>query len=592
MKACVSIGVNKVTGSALAVLQDAAAGAERLHLWAEKNGFHSTLLTDLKEPLKLEAIKKAVKAHIDGGATQLLVYFGGHGLLKAPDVEVWLLSGAMSDSQEAVNMAGSVALARNGRIPNVIFISDACRSVTTNQVLFRVNGGEIFPPDFVPRDSAELDRLYATLPGSPAAEFQDPKDATKYRGLFTECLMKALEGQELSAIETLQENGVPFKAVSTRSLKPYLKRAVPQAAAAIQVTLVQKPDSIVESQAPQHIVKVAPTQPVTTATIPQPQAPALRDPSRVVSDTARGFGLESFFAPEDEMFSFDVEETGDAAFAEDVEHLMGARGRRSFETRTGFTVVGERILNAHASGLDVDVFQENSSDGANQVRVYPQGDSRTVLVEFAGGTGACLAVLPGFIGTVTVEGGLVTNVSYTPATSTKRFQELFQYEEEEVERRRAFAAAAARRGYFRVEAGRVTSFSSYVRDLKSLDPTLGLYAIYSYFQANMRKDAASVLEYMQQDALPQFDDDEVRPILFDAMLLAGQITEEALLAKPPHVAPFCPVLTQGWAYLFGHVPVNEVIRKAGEHVLPGLWTTFSPAGVSLLKDWIGSGRIR
>lgn len=149
---CIAIGVSKVTGSTLPTL-NAAQDANEFHAWARGHDFQSTLLTDQKKDVTLQMIKDGVNAAITAGATQLVIYFGGHGILKAPETEIWLLSGVMNDSQQAVNLAGSVALARNGKIANVIFISDACRSVATNQTLFRINGGEIFPPNFIPRGS-------------------------------------------------------------------------------------------------------------------------------------------------------------------------------------------------------------------------------------------------------------------------------------------------------------------------------------------------------------------------------------------------------------------------------------------------------
>jgi len=240
-----------------------------------------------------------------------------------------------------------------------------------------------------------------------------------------------------------------------------------------------------------------------------------------------------------------------------------------------------------------DVFSENPVHGElSQIRVDPGGESRTILVQFASGTGACLAVLPGFIGAVTVEKGVVTNVSYTPSRNTNRYRNLYRYEEAEVEKRRAYAAAAAQRGQFRVNPQQSQAFGDYVRGMKSLDPTLGLYAIYSYFQVNMREQMQSVLRYMETDALETFGGSDVRPVLFDAKLLADRILPEALGAQPPLVAPFCPLLTQGWSYLFENVPIHPMVRKAGDYLLPGLWTTFTPEGVGLLKDGLGVKELR
>jgi hypothetical protein len=582
VRSCVAIGVSKVVGSALPVL-NAAKDARGFHEWAQGNDFQSVLLTDQNGPVTLQAIKDEVNAAIDAGSTQLVVYFGGHGILKAPETEIWLLSNVMSDSQQAVNLAGSAALARNGKIPNVIFISDACRSVATNLTLFRISGGEIFPPDFIPRPSAELDRLYATLPGSAAADFADAGGAGKYHGIYTRCLMRALEGQEPSAIETISDNGTIFYAVSSRSLKPHLRDRVPDAAAEISVTLSQYPDSIVESQPPKYIVKL-PGNPV----VPQPPA-VPRGPLARVSGIVRT-PLGDLNVASEVAAHADPDDSG---FAADMNQILAARGRESFETHTGFTVVGETIAEARTNGLAFDLFSENSVIGEqNQIRIYPGGNSRTVLVEFAGGTGACLAVLPGFIGLVNVERGVITNVSYTPSQNTDRYRYQYRYEESEVQKRQAFAAAAAQRGQFRVDPRRAESFADYVRWTKSLDPTLGMYAIYSYFQVNMRDQMRSVLDYMEQDSVQKLWGSEEWPVLFDAKLLADKIEAEALGAQPPRVAPFCPLLTQGWSYLFENVPVHPTVRKAREYLLPALWTTFAKEGVELLKDGLATGELR
>lgn len=579
---CIAIGVNTVTGSALPTL-NAAKDAAQFYKWAQAEGFQSALVTDEQGGVTLQAIKDQVNAAIAAGATQLVIYFGGHGLLKAPETEIWLLSGAMNDSQQAVNVAGSVALARYGKIPNVIFISDACRSVTTNQTLFRVNGGEIFPPDYVPRP-AELDRLYATLPGSTAADFADSSGATKYHGVYSKCLMQALEGQEPAAIERISENGVTFDAVSSRSLKPYLRTTVPLAAAQIQITLNQVPDSIVESQPPVHIVRIPQQRgaPLSPPAPPKPPQPA----SRLTLATKAG--------PLDVAPELAVQvDVSDPHFEAEIDRVLSSRGRVSFETHTGFTVVGEPIAEVRTNGIDFAVFSENSAHGENnQIRVYQSGQSRTVLVRFASGTGACLAVQPGFIGAVTVENGVVANVSYTPSVNTRRYRELYQYEEAEVEKRRAFAAAAARRGQFRVDPRMAYAFANYVRGLKSLDPTLGMYAIYSYFQVNMRAEIVDVLRYMESDARETFGEGEERPILFDARLLAGELRREELEARPPRVAPFCPLLTQGWSYLFENVPVRAPVRRAAEFLIPGLWTTFTREGVDFLAGRLEAKELR
>jgi hypothetical protein len=226
--------------------------------------------------------------------------------------------------------------------------------------------------------------------------------------------MRALGGQEPSAIETIMDNGIGFSAVSSRSLKPYLFRSVPEAAAQINIALNQDPDSIVESQPPKYIVKIL-QHPGTLRQPPAPVDPILSvgGPALILKTTMGNLNV----APEVAAYA----SLDDPQLKEDINQILAARGRVSFETHTGFTVVGEPIVNVQTNGISFDVFSEHSVRGElNQIRIDPGGESRTILVQFASGTGACLAVLPGFIGTVTVEEGVVTNVSYTPSQNTNR----------------------------------------------------------------------------------------------------------------------------------------------------------------------------
>jgi hypothetical protein len=59
-------------------------------------------------------------------------WFDAHffGVLKAADMEMWLLSDAttFSDENAAVNVVDSIRSGRNCGIPHLVFISDARRS--------------------------------------------------------------------------------------------------------------------------------------------------------------------------------------------------------------------------------------------------------------------------------------------------------------------------------------------------------------------------------------------------------------------------------------------------------------------------------
>jgi hypothetical protein len=255
--------------------------------------------------------------------------------------------------------------------------------------------------------------------------------------------------------------------------------------------------------------------------------------------------------------------------------LLAAKGRESFETRTGFTVVGSQVTGAFVNGEagGSDVFDEA---GAQQIRVYDGPQARSVLIQFPSGNGTCLAALPGYIGTVVVENDCVVNVSYAPSRNSHRWQD-YQFVKDDLERRRAFTAVAARRGIFKIERESAASFAQYIRQLKSIDPTLGIYAAYAYSQTGQADDLEDVYRWMRSE--------HDVPVPFDVALLADHLMRPDLIEEDSY-APRTPMLTQGWAFLHEDLQIPEWLLEARRYTLPSLWTTFSPQGFSFVKEMI------
>jgi Caspase domain len=152
------------------------------------------------------AIEKFVE---DGVYTQLIVYFSGHGILKAPGIELWLLSDAGNDAAEAVNLLEDAENARLTGIPHVVFISDA----------------NIWPNTASPWDAeTEVDIYFATKPGDPAHE--DPPLAPARQGIFTRCFLNLVKHPTPEMVHQIVIRQAPLSVVTTRSLKPVLERQV------------------------------------------------------------------------------------------------------------------------------------------------------------------------------------------------------------------------------------------------------------------------------------------------------------------------------------------------------------------------------
>jgi hypothetical protein len=173
-KAAVVIGVNK-TGD-LPILKDAAAGAGRVAEWLANEGYQTQALLDEKTPgartpVRAHDIFSAVAAALEPETCErLVIYFSGHGYLNDGS-EHWLLSDAPANPNEAISVEENIQLARDCGVPNVIFVSDACRSTPQSIKADRVRDTLIFPNTGVSATArADVDRFFACLPGDPAFE--------------------------------------------------------------------------------------------------------------------------------------------------------------------------------------------------------------------------------------------------------------------------------------------------------------------------------------------------------------------------------------------------------------------------------------
>src|SRR5205823_6511761 len=110
-----------------------------------------------------------------------------------------------------------------------------------------------------------------------------------------------------------------------------------------------------------------------------------------------------------------------------------------------------------------------------------------------------------------------------------------------------------------------------LRLYKQFDPTLGIYAAYAYCQIGNFNDIRSVHSYMVQSP---------EPLPFDVALLAKMLPSE--LNQMDEVAPFCPMLTQGWGILAGQEDsIPNSVRRARAFLVPSLWTTFTAGGMEI-----------
>jgi hypothetical protein len=590
MERCaVIIGVDR-TGD-LPPLTGASSGAKKFNEWAIGQGIHTSLLVDEGATnVTLRAIKAAVAEFVNHRIyEQIIIFFAGHGILPAPNTEMWLLTGAPEDPNEAVDVTGSIDFARDSRIRNVVIISDACRSRTVAPRLASVRGGAIFSNLGVAPPRSEVDVFYAAMPGSPAMEAADPNDAVRsYKGIFTECLLRGLRNEVPSLIYDQRPHN-PRWVINARKLKPYLETVVPNELAKVTIRLSQNPEVRTESDPPFYLADVPASQGLANEAlnVPNPQIGTSKQWEVRTMDAGSihlNFGSSTWTR---------VTKTDPKSVAaeEHTIRLLQTKGRESFETRTGFTVVGAKVRRIAITGTKHEVFFDK---GATQIRVY-EGNTKelphTAILQLEEGIGIPLAVLYGMIGTVVVEEGTVIAVSYRPSLNGPKF---FQNEffEDELDRRRTFAAVAAQNGSFRIEGSKeARAAAGFLRSLKSIDPTLGLYAAYAYAQIGDIDGIQSIFGYMSS---------EEEPVLYDVALLARKLPIKGMEASVGvhgsaalvrrgfrWVAPFCPMLTQGWSFVRSlKVEMPEIVDWASKQLVPGLWTTFNPNAAEALIDEI------
>lgn len=588
-RAAVVIGVNK-SGN-LPILSAAASGARTVANWLRIEGFEVKLLVDDDDGLvTVNKIFRTIDLLVDRGTLdQLVIYFSGHGFLKGY-TEIWMLSGAPRNPNEAVSLRESIALARETAIPSIVFIADTCRSIPQSFSAERVRGSLIFPIRGVSRRiRPEVDRFLAALPGDAALELPVDDAVKRFEGIYTASFLDAYKHPDDTMVRTLSG----LEVVPNRGLKNYLLREVPKRvrAHAKSIKLHQLPDTIIESGETTYIGRVV------RVGRPPPVGKPLPAPAtvlNVVDAELKRTDVGPLSSSREVPDKAEVQQVNKATgFDVARKTILDARGATHFETQTGFSVIGIRVTGAWANlGMGADIL--NVGDGHLDpaiIRVEPANKrAASMILRFADNSGTVIAALRGYVGTVIVDDGRVVNVSYIPSDNSSRWF-YYQRVRDRLLELRALVATAARFGAFRIEgdrdgrAQRGRRLANSIRILKAIDPTLGLYAAYAYAEADIIEEVRSILGYMQAD---------LRADPFDVSMLAGMLSDNFLrdLRVYERTVPFCPMLSQGWGLLrVKGVRLRPAVEKARDHLRPALWTTFGPAGMNILIKAFEDGKL-
>lgn len=558
-RAAVVIGVNRTGG--LPPLQGCAKGAHAVADWLRRENFDRVdVFTDEDESgatqvVTASKLKEAVGDIVDSRLySQLVIFFSGHGIWKNRD-EYWLLSKAPRDSEEAISWTETFELAKDCGIPNVVLISDACRTEPVTLQAKRIRGSVLLPIQEELNPQGQVDKFLATAFTRPAYELQLTDDGEK-TSVFTHCLLEAFSKPDADTVEEVTENGKKMMVVTNRKLGISLQRRVPALIRSINPLYEQEPSAEVVSDT--YIGRAGEVDIV---------APALDRPLR------RRIRVEI-----DDDVSFNVEVRGH------VIEFATPWSDPGFETRTGIVVHGAGIADVFISPkARATIVKHGSESQQGIVELDSPNGVASVAIRFQNRRGTVLAGLHGYIAHVTVEGSAITDVSYIPSKNTSRWS-AYRERRDEIENIRERTARGVLKGVFRLTDRReAAAFAGRARMEKAIDPSLGLYAAYAYSQAGNQAEIESVKKYMQID---------LGACLFDVALLAkGMRTPEE---GGPRLVPLCPMLTQGWNLLrLRKVPLPRVVFDAQDELEKSLWTVFSPERFDkIITNMTANGRLR
>ena len=580
-RSAIVIGVDKAGD--LPILRAAKSGARQVARWLASEGFTVKLFVDDNGPVRVDDLLNAIMQIVRlGNQQQLVVYFAGHGFISAYS-EYWLLSEAPENPNQAVSLNESVALARQSGIPNVVFISDACRSASSSLQLGRVVGGLIFPNSrSTPAVPSDVDLFLAALVGDPSYEIPVAQSSKDYEGIYTQVFLDAFKRPDATMIRTIDGQEV----VPNYQLKGYLQREVPIRAEAASVRLHQSPDSIIMSGESSYIGKAAKPDiggPIT------PQVATIFDVAN--AELGRSGFLTTQGKP---MLDERVVRKAaiDTGFQEGLNAIAlakvlpfdllasAATATPSSHVKCGFTIWGETVTKVTASdGVTAKIIEGKKSGTFVYVELSDNLRSTSVALRFSNGTGTVLAAFNNYLGKVVVDGAGVSSVSYVPAPNNSMWN-VYLHEADRIAEMHAAVATSARFGLFRIEGTReqrekeAGRLADHIRVMKAIDPTLGIYAAYAYDDAGLPGKVESVAKHLKQ---------ELSADLFDVAMLAGWL--EKPTRRPE---PFIPMLAQGWGLLrVKGVQLPNAITDLPKHLIPSLWTTFDSEGMDIVESVLG-----
>jgi hypothetical protein len=232
-KAMIIIAVSKYAG-AYGNLPGAITSARRLREWAEQpdedcNYKVLYLADDAYPQINVRLLESEITRFVGNNFIErLVVYFAGHGIVRAAGEQFWLLTNADENNVEGINVEAfkrgllKYNIGSNGISGQLCIIGDACRDTT--QGTFDFCGHPILTSRERMNPDIELDRFLSTGLGDYSLHINQGTDSQREYCLFSEVMLSALRGDVKEAIETKNHEFKP--AVTNHKLKSYLLKEV------------------------------------------------------------------------------------------------------------------------------------------------------------------------------------------------------------------------------------------------------------------------------------------------------------------------------------------------------------------------------
>lgn len=556
-KAAVVIGVDQ-TGN-LAKLKSAAAGAEVVAGWLKSEGYDVICLTDKEKPVTATDVENAISQFVKlpPQFNLLLVYFSGHGYWHARN-DLWLLSGAPIQTSQAINLGGAMELAKFSGIPNIIFISDACRSIPDSRTGSRVNGIDAFPNLAEINKPSKIDFFKATTEAQAAFEVTI-NDSTQ--SVLTYAIRSAYENPKEEMIQAITEDNERILVVPNRKLESYLQDKINDILSHIDITLMQTIEVNIPSSDDVYIARAKTTPPNF-----------IYNPRSINTTTNNK-----------ESMSLSIKKTTNT---KKINALLPVKSIDDISMSSGFIISGAKIINAITPKTNKDIrleliYSEHTSP-LSIIKLKNTSPGESVLVQLDNGRASILAGLDGYIGHAVFNETGLANVSYVPAKNNWRWG-MYASNEDQLDNLRALVSLEIQNNTFKVTSNSEAEDLAYkIRVGKGIDPTLGLYAAYAYWQAGKEKHIFSVRNYMLQD---------LNTDLFDIQVLLSRKIDKTLPGQS--LLPFCPLLTQTWSLLRPRgIKLHPELEAATPYLCNSLWTTFEPKASNRLINAIKTGNLK